>query len=192
MLIDFVDREKDVPAILGIYGEYIDSSITFEYHLPTLEEMAERIRTISSDYPYIVLRNNDGSVVGYAYAHRVFERSAYQFDAEATIYLSKRVSGKGYGRLLYEKLFPILEKMGIRNLYALVTEENGNSISFHEKMGFSRFARFENVGYKCSRWLSVVWLRKVISPFTHPAIPLIPFSSLPEAWCLSLLRGDQE
>lgn len=45
---------EDAPALLQIYSEYIHSTITFEYTLPTTEEFAERIRTITGFYPYIV------------------------------------------------------------------------------------------------------------------------------------------
>ena len=60
---------EDAPALLQIYSEYIHSTITFEYTLPTTEEFAERIRTIAGFYPYIVAEE-DGRCMGYAYAHR--------------------------------------------------------------------------------------------------------------------------
>ena len=41
---------EDAPALLQIYSEYIHSTITFEYTLPTTEEFAERIRTITGFY----------------------------------------------------------------------------------------------------------------------------------------------
>lgn len=35
--------QTDVPALLSIYQQYIDTSITFEYTLPTPEEFARRV-----------------------------------------------------------------------------------------------------------------------------------------------------
>ena len=69
---------EDAPALLQIYSEYIHSTITFEYTLPTTEEFAERIRTIAGFYPYIVAEE-DGRCMGYAYAHRHMERAALSF-----------------------------------------------------------------------------------------------------------------
>ena len=175
--IDFVDVDKDVQNILDVYSEYIDTNITFEYRLPCFDEMKERIEKIIEKYPYLVLRCGD-DVVGYAYAHEIFSRPAYQFDAEATIYISREYRGKGYSRLLYEKLFEYLEKMGIRNLYALVTAVNSRSLSFHKKLGFVPFATFEDVGYKNSAWLAVIWLRKILLPFSSDPGDVIPFSKL--------------
>ena len=40
---------EDAPAILQIYGQYIESAITFEYTLPTESEFAQRIADIAAE-----------------------------------------------------------------------------------------------------------------------------------------------
>ena len=89
--------QKDVPALLDIYGHYISSEITFEYVLPTLEEFSQRVSSISAYYPYLVLEE-EGKVLGYAYAHPIAERAAYAWGAELSIYLSPDVTGLGLGK----------------------------------------------------------------------------------------------
>ena len=76
MEIRFV-KPEDCRQILDIYGQYINTSITFEYELPSEEDFAKRIEEISEIYPYLVLEEND-KIFGYAYAHRLRERAAYQ------------------------------------------------------------------------------------------------------------------
>ena len=44
----------DAPAILEIYAQYMDTPITFETELPSLEEFEGRIRAITAEYPWIV------------------------------------------------------------------------------------------------------------------------------------------
>lgn len=88
----------DAPKLLEIYREYIDTTITFEYALPSVEEFEGRIRSISEFFPYLVLEDDAGTIVGYAYAHRHMERAAYQWNAELSIYLSRKLAGKGWGR----------------------------------------------------------------------------------------------
>ena len=44
----------DAEALLRIYARYIDTSITFEYDLPSVSEFRQRIETISAEYPYLV------------------------------------------------------------------------------------------------------------------------------------------
>ncbi len=57
--------EKDAPHLLAIYGQYIETPITFECTLPTVHEFADRIAHISAFYPYIVAEEN-GEILGYA------------------------------------------------------------------------------------------------------------------------------
>ena len=68
MKIRFATHD-DITDLLKIYKQYIDTTITFEYVLPTEEEFAKRISDVSKDYPYLICEEN-GEVVGYAYAHR--------------------------------------------------------------------------------------------------------------------------
>ena len=155
--------EEDAPALLEIYGQYIDTPITFETELPSLEDFRWRIREFSRDYPYLV-SVQDGRITGYAYAHKAFTRDAYRFDAETTIYLSRDAQHSGIGPLLYEKLLDYLRRMNVVNAYALVTEPNRQSVYFHQRMGFRDFATFQDTGYKLGRWISVIWLVKVLNP----------------------------
>jgi len=47
--------EDDAEKILKIYKPYIENTtITFEYEVPTIEEFRERIRETLEEYPYIV------------------------------------------------------------------------------------------------------------------------------------------
>ena len=78
--------ESDADALLEVYAPYIDTPVTFEYDCPTPEEFAGRIRDIRTVYPYLVLEEDD-RVIGYAYAHRARERTAYDWLAELSIYL---------------------------------------------------------------------------------------------------------
>lgn len=46
---------KDIEEILGIYVPYIkDSTITFEYEVPTMEEFKKRFYNVKENYPYLV------------------------------------------------------------------------------------------------------------------------------------------
>ena len=78
---------SDAERLLEIYSPYvIETAITFEYDVPSVEEFRGRIEDISSEYPYIVCTYKD-EIIGYAYAHRHMERAAYQWNAELSIYL---------------------------------------------------------------------------------------------------------
>ena len=102
---------SDAGALLRIYDEYINTSITFEYALPGEAEFAARIADISAEYPYLALF--DGGVpAAYAYAHRAQARAAYGWNAELSIYIAQAYAGHGLGRLLYEALMELLRRQG--------------------------------------------------------------------------------
>lgn len=80
--------EADAAGILAVYAPYIrDTAITFETETPSLDAFRCRMASIIGDYPYLVVEE-DGSIVGFAYAHRLGERAAYAWNAELSIYFA--------------------------------------------------------------------------------------------------------
>ncbi len=150
----------DVPAMLEIYGPYILSSThTFEYTVPSVEEFTERFLTCTRQFPWLVWEEN-GAVLGYAYGSAPFERAAYSWCGEVSIYLSPGIHGKGVGKKLYAVLEDILWQQGYRVIYSLITTENTGSLSFHEKLGYKKAMVLERCGIKFGRWLGIVWMEK--------------------------------
>lgn len=99
-------------------------------------------------------------IVGYALAHRAFERAAYSWTAETAVYVDRDWRRRGIGEALYSALIEILEAQGVRTLYAVVVAENKASVEFHKRAGYREFATFKNAGWKFERWLDVVWLER--------------------------------
>ena len=151
---------RDVPGILDIYTPYVrNTTVSFEYEPPTLEEFTQRFRTITAQYPWLVWEEN-GHILGYAYASAPFSRAAYQWCAEPTVYLRPEARGQGIAGSLYAVLEEILFRQGYQVLYALVCGENAASLRFHEKQGYHPVAEFPDIGFKMGRWLSLVWYEK--------------------------------
>ena len=152
--------EWDVPAILEIYAPYVENTtITFEYDVPGREEFIQRFLDITRQFPWLVWEE-EGQILGYAYAAPPYTRSAYQWCAEPSIYLKPEAQGRGIGRKLYTALEEILKLQGYQVLYALITQDNISSLRFHEKQGYRRKVLFDNCGFKFGRWLGVYWLEK--------------------------------
>ena len=83
-------RLDDVEELLRIYSYYVENTaITFEYDVPTVDEFRKRIETITEKYPYFVYEEN-GKIIGYAYANTFKDRAAYDWAVEMTIYMDKR------------------------------------------------------------------------------------------------------
>ena len=146
----------DSAALLKIYGEYLDTPITFECALPSEAEFAGRIAAVGREYPYLVCLEK-GRIVGYAYAHRQAERAAYQWNAELSVYLDRSCTSRGLGRRLYGALIDILRLQGIRTVYGCVTVPNEKSEGLHQALGFRRLGTYRSTGYKCGAWRDVAF-----------------------------------
>lgn len=168
--------ENDAAALLQIYAPYVqNTAITFEYTVPTVQEFQGRIAKTVITYPYLVAEQN-GRILGYAYAGPFKRRAAYSWAVETSIYLRPSARGLGLGRLLYTALEQALKKQGILNLYACVacTEKpdehlTNNSVQFHEHLGFQTVGTFHSCGYKFDTWYDMVWMEKFLGE--HPAQP---------------------
>ena len=169
--------ERDAAALLDIYAPYIrDTVITFEYDVPTAEEFAARIGETAALHPYLVCER-DGKPVGYAYAHRIRERAAYDWAAELSIYLAPEAQGQGVGTALYQCLTDLLVLQQMRVLYGCVTLPNGKSQKLHEKLGFSLVGVWHGSGWKRNGWHDVGWFEKRIGACCIPQ-PVVPFEKL--------------
>ena len=170
-------RQADVDDLLAIYAPYLSTTVTFEYVLPSREEFSRRIADVQARFPYLVLEE-DGQPVGYAYAHPLGQRAAYQWSGELSIYLSP-AAGKGGGRPLYLALMELLRRQGMRTVYGVVTHPNPASEAFHAAMGFRLLGTQHNSGYKNGRWLDVAWYEKPLSDYPDtPPVP-VPLDQLP-------------
>ena len=169
----------DSEALRDIYGQYIDTPVTFECTLPGKEEFRRRVLEVLARYPYLVWEE-DSRILGYSYAHRQMEREAYQWNAELSIYLHKEHTSKGMGKRLYGALTELLKLQGVKTLYGGVTIPNEKSEGLHKSLGFQVIGVHHNTGYKCGRWHDVVWYEKAILPYEDSPAPIVPVGEIPQ------------
>ncbi|ATO45515.1 hypothetical protein C5L30_000795 [Companilactobacillus farciminis] len=169
----------DAKELVAIYAPYItNTTITFETEIPTIEDFQQRIKDITTNFPYLVAVDDDDKILGYAYAHLYGTRAAYAWTVEASIYVDHNYKGHGLGRELYQRLEAILKRQGVVNLLAAVTEENSGSVKFHGKLGYREVGTFQKAGFKFGRWLDVIWLQKELNPKLPEMKPIVPFNEL--------------
>ena len=145
----------DAAAICRIYDHYIARTvITFEEEPVSPAEMEQRIAAITPQYPWLVAEE-EGVVMGYAYASTWRSRSAYRFVAETTVYLAPEAMGRGLGRSLYTALLASLRERGFHAAMGVIALPNDTSVALHEKLGFFKAAHFPEVGWKFGRWVDV-------------------------------------
>ena len=150
----------DFPRIAEIYSYYVlNTVVSFEVEAPGAEEMRRRMESFRP-YPYIVAEE-DGKILGYAYAHKFAERAAYRRSAEVTIYLDRDVRRRGIGKALYAELEERLRAMGfVQRLYAIICYPGEGSVEFHSRMGYRIVGKLTDVGEKMGKLLSTVYMEK--------------------------------
>jgi len=179
---------EDAEALLEVYAPYVlQTAITFEYEVPSVEEFAGRVRGTLARYPYLVAER-DGKIVGYAYVSAFHARPAYDWAVETSIYVAQACRGGGVGRALYEKLEEVLRRQNILNLNACIAFPRGEdshlsdgSPKFHERLGYRTVGHFHQCGYKFDTWYDMIWMEKLLGEHPVPPMPVRKFSEVADA-----------
>lgn len=147
-------QAEDAAAIAAVYAPYVrDTVVSFEEVAPEAGEMASRLAEIrAAGLPWL-LAEQDGVLLGYAYATRWRARPAYRHAVESSVYLADAARGRGIGSLLYSALLCELRVQGKHTVIGGIALPNPASEALHRKLGFRQVAHFEQTGFKFGRWI---------------------------------------
>ncbi len=162
-------QPADIETITAIYSEAV------------LTGAGSYAALVAQGFP-ILVAEEDGRVLGYAYASHFRVRPAYRWLAEDSIYIAPDAKGKGIGKLLLRALIERISALGFRQLLAVIGdgEHNIGSVRLHESLGFAHCGRIEGSGFKHGRWLDTVLMQLPLNGgrSTEPGTPpLTPPSS---------------
>ncbi|KAL2160705.1 hypothetical protein VTH06DRAFT_901 [Thermothelomyces fergusii] len=194
-------RDDDLPAITEIYHDVvINSTATYEIDPPTVSTMRDRLSALrEAGFPCLVASSSSpsssssssfppdagpggGTVLGYAYASAFRPRPGYRFTVEQSVYVAAGARGRGVGRRLVRALVGQCERLGFRQVVAVVGDGGpaSPSVRFHERLGFAVAGTLKGSGYKFGRWLDTVLMQLAIGGGAErPPDP----ASLPETGC---------
>jgi phosphinothricin acetyltransferase len=154
----------DIPGILRIYNEVIESS-TAVYEMsavPLSERTAWYENRTSDGYPVLVAEN-ESEIIGFAsFGPWRGAWPGYRYTVEHTVHVKSEWRGKGVGGQLLKSLFPLALALGKHVMIGGVDAGNEASLRFHAKLGFERVAHFKEVGHKFGRWLDLVFLQRFL------------------------------
>lgn len=171
---------QDAAELLAIYAPYVvESTATFEYDVPTLQDFTARVENTLPKYPYLKAVRGE-EILGYAYAGAFHVRAAYAWAATASIYVRQDARHMGLGTLLYNALEVWLRRQGVVTVFACITYPNPASVAFHERMGYETVGHYNKCGFKFGRWLDVVWMQKELLPRADEPAPLLAFPQAQE------------
>lgn len=171
-------EKSDAEAILKIYAPYvINSPITFEYAVPTLEEIRIRIDEIKENYPYVVCESYN-KIIGYAYANKFRNDDGYNWSVEIFIYVDRKYTHKGIGKGLYTCLLEILAHQNIKNVYAVISSPNKSTIKLHEFFGFKKLGVYPKCGYKLGKWHDITIMSRNLGNYKEPPKAFIKIDNI--------------
>ena len=173
------DPERDGAACAAIYAPFVRASaVSFEEYAPDAAGFAERIRQTTRTHPWLVLED-EGLLVGFAYASHHRSRAAYRWAADVAIYIDPAHHGKGAGRRLYEALFDLMRRQNLRTACAGIALPNAASVGLHEALGFERVGVYRAIGYKAGAWHDVVWMQLALCDGEGPPAEVLGPQRLP-------------
>lgn len=145
----------DLDAIADLTNLYIRTTpIHFAYDPVTVQELDELWRSTVATYPWFTAEV-DRRFAGYAKAGVWRSRAAYQWTAEAGIYVQPEFHAKGIGTALYRAVIDDLRRRGFHSVIGGVTLPNPASERLHESLGFEFVGRFKHAGHKFNQWHDV-------------------------------------
>lgn len=151
----------DLDAITAIYAHAVLNGVaSYEIDPPAQDAMAARFGAITTrGYPYLVAEE-EGRVLGYAYAGPFRTRPAYRWLVEDSIYLSPHAQGRGIGKALLLRLLERCTELGFRQMLAVIGGGHPASVALHAACGFADAGRIVGAGFKHGRWLDTVLMQK--------------------------------
>jgi phosphinothricin acetyltransferase len=156
---------RDADALAAIYGDAVLHGFgTFEEVAPSPADMDSRRRAVQDmGLPYLVAEA-DGKVLGFAYAGPFRPRAAYRYTLEDSVYVAPEAKGKGVGRAVLSAVIAECEKLGVRQLMAVIGDTgNAGSIGLHRALGFEQTGVGKSVGFKHGRWVDIVHMQKPLN-----------------------------
>jgi L-amino acid N-acyltransferase YncA len=157
---------RDARGAADLYAPYVvETTISFELDPPSEEEMARRFAKLAASGHPAFVAEEEGNLLGYAYAGPFRARPAYAKTVEHSVYVRRELRRSGVGRVLMMALLEACHARGFKEMVAVISDsETSGSIPFHERLGFQIVGRLERVGEKFGRELGITFMQRSTRP----------------------------
>ncbi len=154
---------RDAAEVAKIWNKVIrDSAITFNSVEKTESELVRLFITKAEQGHGFFVAEEEGAVLGFATYGQFRGGAGYARTMEHTVILGDKARGRGLGRELMGVVEDHARDGGAHSIFAGVSAENEDGISFHAAMGYNEVARLSEVGWKFDRWIDLVLMQKLL------------------------------
>lgn len=147
---------EDVAAITRIYNQGIEDRIaTLDDSPHTEDERAAWLTGHQTRHPVIVAVTS-GQVGGWASLNPFNAREAYRHVADLSVYVARKLRGKGIGTVLLAELMRRAKTLGYHKLVLTAFPFNASGMALYTRMGFQVVGVLHEQGQLDGRWVDTV------------------------------------
>lgn len=151
-------RAEDLDAVNAIYNHYVQwSTCTYQETPESIEGRRDWFARHGAAHP-VTVAEAGGRIVGWGALSPYHARSAYRHTVEDSVYVDPAFHGGGIGSALLRDL---IERAGTLEHHAIIASIDASqtaSLGLHAKFGFEQVGHMREVGFKCDRWLDVIYM----------------------------------
>ena len=148
-------QPRDLAPIFEIYNHEVShETSTFDTEPRVLGRDDGWLTGRDARYPVLIAMAGD-ELAGWGSLSQWSPRGAYARTAEVSVYVDRRMRGRGIGRELLAELIRVAPAGAIAVLLARIAGENPASVALHESLGFSHIGTQRRAGEKFGRVLDV-------------------------------------
>src|SRR3569623_3471375 len=126
----------DADASAAIYAHHVlHGSATFDLDPPDVAFWRDKIADMAARGWPVVVADEGGGAIGYAYAAQFRDRPAYREACEDSIYIAPDAMGRGVGRALLAALLEGAVAAGFRELIAVIGGADPALVVLHVWLG---------------------------------------------------------
>ncbi|MBL0729978.1 GNAT family N-acetyltransferase [Piscinibacter sp. HJYY11] len=168
-LIDCTE-DRHAAAILEIFNDAIVSSTAlYDYKPRAPESMVAWFATKRANgFPVIGVKDEAGTLLGFASYGTFRAWPAYKYSVEHSIYIHRDHRGRGLGRTLLQAIVDAARERQVHTLIGGIDAANDASIALHRAMGFEHAGTIRQAGFKFGRWLDLAFYQRILETPAQP------------------------
>jgi L-amino acid N-acyltransferase YncA len=152
----------DTKAIAAIYNEGIEDRVaTFETEPRTPEQIAKWFEG-QHQHPIVVVEDEEGAIVAFAYTSGYRSRSCYAGIAEFSIYVAREERRSGVGFVAMASLMNAAADAGFWKLLSRIFPENTASRSLMARLGFREVGIYRRHAKLDGEWRDCVIVERLL------------------------------